>query len=868
MGINGLLKGLSPLLIPENDETSTKMIASKPMYNISQFKNKTIAVDASSWLYKACYCASERLVEAIEADRIDHVCEKILCKYMIKRCEELLTFAGIRRIRLVFDGKRCPLKAGTNKEREARRQRNLAEARRLSGLGMKDQALDKYKACVTTRPWMADSVAKAVAQKWKKRNGFISVEPQVTCFFSPYEADAQLVKLCMDGLADAVVTEDSDLLVYSAACMHSFPIIYKLDRNTGSCDVISMDWLLARSPSSQSLDYNGSLSIRRLLHSQLPSTKADSNNQGKKAAGGALLSHLNAIATRESRNAGSGARMFVQACVLSGCDYAPSRVSGVGLVTAFKMIKENIHRDPHCRFEHTLKSVSKDKFSVSDDLQDSNSNEKLRGDYEELMAKSECVFYFHRVLDQKGKVVPLVDSKKCHDSSVGASPIKMEALDYLPKLERFGDETFIGKLNVDGSEKLSLEMQQKIVPAKSSKSSKLPILKPTSNPYEKSKVPKMNIFSYYAHNATTNSSKRASSLESSATKSSSIRAAKSDSSSRQQQFSHGNDSSSDDELDDILQPIAKCKGPSSQKSASIRNEEDNQPSQLKIYPLSDDSSDDELDEVLQPIASYQGSDKKKRLSSKGPSSQKSASIRNEEDNQPSQLKIYPLGDDSSDDELDEVLQPIARHQGSDKKKRSHSFSSASLLSPLSSSKDDHDAEVSKSGSSKYFFSRDTTPFNEESTEPRDSNKPRTVTPTMANLRAKMDTSKARPEDLSDDDLLTPVSPHSMKAANPATSMPTVDDSSDDDDCVFIESSKPSNNRTTAINSRPSLSQSSSNSRSGTFSSTFAKAQGEGTRARLASRMRKMKPDTTKKAGRALGRPTKKARTASIKAFFT
>lgn len=811
MGINGLLKGLSPLLIPENDETSTKMIASKPMYNISQFKNKTIAVDASSWLYKACYCASERLVEAIEADRIDHVCEKILCKYMIKRCEELLTFAGIRRIRLVFDGKRCPLKAGTNKEREARRQRNLAEARRLSGLGMKDQALDKYKACVTTRPWMADSVAKAVAQKWKKRNGFISVEPQVTCVFSPYEADAQLVKLCMDGLADAVVTEDSDLLVYSAACMHSFPIIYKLDRNTGSCDVISMDWLLARSPSSQSLDYNGSLSIRRLLHSQLPSTKADSNNQGKKAAGGALLSHLNAIATRESRNAGSGARMFVQACVLSGCDYAPSRVSGVGLVTAFKMIKENIHRDPHCRFEHTLKSVSKDKFSVSDDLQDSNSNEKLRGDYEELMAKSECVFYFHRVLDQKGKVVPLVDSKKCHDSSVGASPIKMEALDYLPKLERFGDETFIGKLNVDGSEKLSLEMQQKIVPAKSSKSSKLPISKPTSNPYEKSKVPKMNIFSYYAHNATTNSSKRASSLESSATKSSSIRAAKSDSSSRQQQFSHGNDSSSDDELDDILQPIAKCKGPSSQKSASIRNEEDNQPSQLKIYPLSDDSSDDELDEVLQPIA---------------------------------------------------------RHQESDKKKRSHSFSSASLLSPLSSSKDDHDAEVSKSGSSKYFFSRDTTPFNEESTEPRDSNKPRTVTPTMANLRAKMDTSKARPEDLSDDDLLTPVSPHSMKAANPATSMPTVDDSSDDDDCVFIESSKPSNNRTTAINSRPSLSQSSSNSRSGTFSSTFAKAQGEGTRARLASRMRKMKPDTTKKAGRALGRPTKKARTASIKAFFT
>ena len=76
----------------------------------------------------------------------------------------------------------------------------------------------------------------------------------------------------MDGMADAVVTEDSDVLVYSAACMQSFPIIYKLDRNTGDCDVISMDWLLQRCPSSASLDYGGTFSLRRLLHSQLPST--------------------------------------------------------------------------------------------------------------------------------------------------------------------------------------------------------------------------------------------------------------------------------------------------------------------------------------------------------------------------------------------------------------------------------------------------------------------------------------------------------------------------------------------------------------------------------------------------------------------
>lgn len=37
--------------------------------------------------------------------------------------------------------------------------------------------------------------------------------------------------------------KDSDVLVYSAACGMPFPIIYKLDRKTGNCNVFSMDWV-------------------------------------------------------------------------------------------------------------------------------------------------------------------------------------------------------------------------------------------------------------------------------------------------------------------------------------------------------------------------------------------------------------------------------------------------------------------------------------------------------------------------------------------------------------------------------------------------------------------------------------------------
>eukprot|EP00978_Attheya_sp_CCMP212_P038464 scaffold190908_cov67-Attheya_sp.AAC.1 len=63
-------------------------------------------------------------------------------------------------------------------------------------------------------------------------------------------ADAQLAKLCIDGHSCPCrhyrTKTLSDILVYSAAChiLVPFPIIYKLDCDTGSCDVITMDWLL------------------------------------------------------------------------------------------------------------------------------------------------------------------------------------------------------------------------------------------------------------------------------------------------------------------------------------------------------------------------------------------------------------------------------------------------------------------------------------------------------------------------------------------------------------------------------------------------------------------------------------------------
>ena len=764
MGINGLLKFLSPLLIPENVQgttdnsfSSSSASSTTARHNIRQFKNKTVAIDASSWLYKASYSTAPRLVEAIESNRIDPVCEKAVCKYMIKRCEELLTHAEVKRIYLVFDGKRCPMKAVTNKERESKRKANLSEARRLNELGMKDQAMDKYRACVKVTPWMADSVAKEVGQRWKKNGGFIDPKPKVECVFSPYEADAQLAKLCIDGLADAVITEDSDVLVYSAACNVSFPIIYKLDRDRGYCDVISMDWLLSpgsTSKSASSRELNdlrmGYSSLRRLLPTQMTDangkTTGGKGTKAKKPAGGALLSHMVAMVSREGRKQGSGARMFVQACVLAGCDYAPSQLSGVGLVTAFKTIKDNAHRDPQSRFLNALKSFPADKVLSSDDPVPGAGTDaaSLANEYEELLAKSECVFYFHRVLDRSGNIVPLVSPR--NDIEIKEeNPVE----DFIPSTDRFQDDSFIGSLD------------EPVRPANGQNkhfSSDRTITR-NQNPYQKKPsavqnptttsptAKKGNMFSFYAHTS---------------------------------------------KVATPSQMAPKNVSQGNMKKSNIPSSE----------PVTLDSSDDEIDDVLEPIAGM--SRKKPMLQRLSPSSSSVLA-----------LSLAKVG-------ISETRKPAPRS--------SHFFSQDSIRS--------REQKTSSFGSS-------------------GSEVVRIVTPTSTDLDAKLEYSKNCLDSSSEDELPAQNISSSASSTRRHTKKVSHNESSDDEDCIIIEEPNSGSNR------------SASATRSGRFSSTFANAQNEGTRARFSSPAlsSKKRKSVSKQISKALGSSTKTARNASIKGFF-
>ena len=179
--------------------------------SLRDFSGQILAVDASSWLHKSVYSISERYVESTENGRLEPSCVQVSSKYVIRRCQELLNVWHISKVVLVMDGKRCPLKADTNQDRENRRQQNLFEARRLKRQGNNDKAEEKYKACIKIR----DDLTKAVMEEVKKH--FVR-DRNVELIWSPYEADAQLVRLCIDGRANAVITEVSS--VYS--CPWSF----------------------------------------------------------------------------------------------------------------------------------------------------------------------------------------------------------------------------------------------------------------------------------------------------------------------------------------------------------------------------------------------------------------------------------------------------------------------------------------------------------------------------------------------------------------------------------------------------------------------------------------------------------------------
>jgi hypothetical protein len=196
-----------------------------------------------------------------------------------------------------------------------------------------------------------------------------------------------------------------------ASCNCDAPVIFKLDRATGTCDVVK---------------------IKEILNSSASQPRKESHKTGKGKSTPGFGPILQGLAYREKSSPGRGVRMFVQACVLAGCDYAPSLLNGIGLVNSFKLVRDNANRPPEAVFKSLLSSLpkkAKKNLSMSIDQ------------YEEILAKSEAVFYYHPVKGEDEKVALLQNPTSSQDDD---DTFKK----YFPSLDRFdGDLSFLGDLD-------------------------------------------------------------------------------------------------------------------------------------------------------------------------------------------------------------------------------------------------------------------------------------------------------------------------------------------------------------------------------------------------------------------------------------
>uniref|UniRef100_A0A672JWE8 Exonuclease 1 n=1 Tax=Sinocyclocheilus grahami TaxID=75366 RepID=A0A672JWE8_SINGR len=243
MGIQGLLQFIKD--------------ASEPI-SVKKYRGQTVAVDTYCWLHKGAFSCAEKLAKGEPTDQYVSYCMKFV---------DMLRSFGVKPI-LVFDGRNLPSKKEVEKSRRERRQANLQKGKQLLREGKISEARECFTRSVNITPSMAHDVIKTARMRG------------VDCVVAPYEADAQLAFLNKSGIAQAVITEDSDLLAFGCK-----KVILKMDKQGNGLEI-------------------------------------DQCHLGR-------CKSLGNIFTEEK---------FRYMCILSGCDYLPS-LYGIGLGKACKLLR-------------------------------------------------------------------------------------------------------------------------------------------------------------------------------------------------------------------------------------------------------------------------------------------------------------------------------------------------------------------------------------------------------------------------------------------------------------------------------------------------------------------------------------------------
>ncbi|KAK9450215.1 PIN domain-like protein [Limtongia smithiae] len=182
MGISGLL----PLLKSIQQPTHVK-----------EFAGQVVGVDGYVWLHRGAHaCAVDLALGRPTRKYVDYAIHRV----------RMLKYYGVKPY-LVFDGANLPSKKHIEVDRHAARQKARELAIAHQSAGRSQLAYEQFQKCIDITPAMASQFISALEQE------------QVPYVVAPYEADAQLAYLQRIDAITAVISEDSDLLVYGIKCL-------------------------------------------------------------------------------------------------------------------------------------------------------------------------------------------------------------------------------------------------------------------------------------------------------------------------------------------------------------------------------------------------------------------------------------------------------------------------------------------------------------------------------------------------------------------------------------------------------------------------------------------------------------------------
>ena len=171
--------------------------------DLTSCRGSLIVIDAYIWLYKEAYCCPYQLVCGIPIS--------VHIDFLVKKAVHLLELP-IRPI-LVFDGRSLVLEHATEEKRRAARLANKNRGMEELQKGSCANAFKLLKQAVRVEHLHA---VKAIE---------VCREKGINCLVAPCEADSQLGYLQQSGLADCIISEDSDLPV--AVDPEHTKVIYK-----------------------------------------------------------------------------------------------------------------------------------------------------------------------------------------------------------------------------------------------------------------------------------------------------------------------------------------------------------------------------------------------------------------------------------------------------------------------------------------------------------------------------------------------------------------------------------------------------------------------------------------------------------------